>query len=126
MIIFLGVLLLGILLWIAFSASACLLSPVIRCFSISRDAFGVTLFGLKMWSLPALVVTIFVIAIGAIRGKVAWWHTLIAAQSTYLLIAVLIPIGRYEAVQLLVMGVVLFGLVQLSLSASRLIGGLRI
>jgi hypothetical protein len=128
-VVFVGALLAGILVSIAFSASACVIvSPVIQCFSISRDAVGVTLAGMKMWALPAFIAALFVAAIGRIRGNVAWWNVLIVAPASYLVLAMLFPdsIDRYMWTEFLVFSAILFICVQLSIFVGRLAGRLPI
>jgi hypothetical protein len=89
---------------------------------------GVTLLGLKMWSLPALIAALFVAAIGRIRGNVVWWNILIVAPVTYLVIAMLFP-GSFDRLmwaEFLVMSAILFVCVQLSIFVGRLSGRLSV
>ncbi|MBR0983513.1 MULTISPECIES: hypothetical protein [Bradyrhizobium] len=121
-VVFAGTLLIGILATIAFSASGCLLSRVIRCFSISRDAAGVALLGFKMWSLPALIAGALVAAIIRFRGNITWWNVLLVAPASYLVLALLFirRIDQYMLPELLVQSVLLFVCVQLSLFVGRM------
>lgn len=77
--IFLGTLAVGILGTFVFSASGCLITSAIRCFSISRDLIGLILLASKMWALPALIVALLVVMVVQIRGFVVWWNVLVAA-----------------------------------------------
>src|SRR5262249_265306 len=77
--IFLGALVAGYLAMLAFSASGCFLSHVIRCFSISRDLMKFSWFALKGLSLPAVVTALLVTMILQIRGVVAGWNVLVAS-----------------------------------------------
>jgi hypothetical protein len=78
-IIFLGTLFVGILGTLAFSASACLISHAIRCFSISRDLIGLGLFASKDWALPAFLAALLVVTLVRIRGSIVWWNILAIA-----------------------------------------------
>jgi len=124
-VIFFGTLLLGVLVMIVFSASACLLSRVNRCFSISRDLTDVTLGGLKIWSSPALAVALLLVAIGRIRGAVAWWNVLFVS---YLVLAILVvrSVSDLGSPETLLASVLLFICAQLTLSMGRWVGGLQI
>jgi hypothetical protein len=121
-VVFAGTLLIGTLATIAFSASGCLLSPVIRCFSIARDTVGVTFLGFKMWSSPALIAALLVAAIVRFRGNVTWWNVLLVAPASYLVLALLFirQIDQYMLPELLVQSVLLFVCVQLSLFVGRM------
>lgn len=121
-VVFAGTLLIGILATIAFSASGCLLSPVIRCFSIARDTASVMFLGFKMWSLPALIAALLIAAIVRIRGEVIWWNVLLVAPASYLVLALLSirQIDQYMLPELLVQSVLLFICVQLSLFVGRM------
>lgn len=121
-VVFAGTLLIGILFTIAFSASGCLLSSVIRCFSITRDTVGVTILGFKMWSAPALIAALLVAAIVRFRGDVTWWNVLLVAPASYLVLALLFikQIDQYMLPELLVQCVLLFVCVQLSLFVGRM------
>ena len=124
-IVFTGTLTTGILVAIGFSASGCFLSRVIRCFSISRDAVGVTLFGLKVWSLPALIAALLVTAIMHVRGFVVWWNVLVVALVSMLGSGIVLPaLGELTAPSLLwFTSLVLFVGVQLSRLVSKWFGG---
>ncbi|PJG52109.1 hypothetical protein CVM73_27515 [Bradyrhizobium forestalis] len=118
----------GILETIAFSASGCFLSRVVRCFSISRDAIGVTLLGLKMWALPAFIASVVVVVVGRLRGRVAWWNVVLLAPVLYFVLIVstsksLDFVGEPEV---WVQSAILFINVQLSLLVGRLFGRLAI
>jgi hypothetical protein len=126
-VVFAGTLLIGILATIAFSASGCLLSPVIRCFSIARDTMGVAFLGFKMWSSPALIAPLLVAAIVRSRGSVTWWNILLVAPASYLILALLFirQIDQYMLRELLVQSVILFVCVQLSLFVGRMADRVR-
>lgn len=114
----------GVLETIAFSASGCVLSRVVRCFSISRDAIGVALLGLKMWALPALFASVVVTAIARIRVRVVWWNVLLLAPALYFVLIVSTAksfdfVGEPE---MWVQSGILFVNVQLSLFVGRLFG----
>jgi len=117
-----GTLLIGILATVAFSASGCLLSWVIRCFSISRDAVGVALLGFKMWFLPALIAGVLVAAIIRFRGNITWWNVLLVAPASYLVLALVFvrQVDQYMWRELLLQSVLLFVFVQLSLFMGRM------
>jgi len=123
-IIFLGTLLTGILGTLAFSASGCLISSAIRCFSLSRDLIGLSLFALKMWALPAFIAALLVATAAYIRGVVTWWNVLLVAflamvGSSLLALA---PVGTVEPVHLCIASLFLFVGVQISLLISNRFG----
>ncbi|KYK45611.1 hypothetical protein A1D31_08985 [Bradyrhizobium liaoningense] len=121
-VVFAGTVLIGILATAAFSASGCLLTRVIRCFSISRDAPYVALIGFEMWSLPGLIAGVLVAAIILFRGHVTWWNVLLIAPASYLVLALVFigQIDQYIWSELLLQSAVLFVLVQLSLFVGRM------
>lgn len=77
-VIFCGTLVAGYVGMLAFSASGCFLSRVVRCFSISRDLIGFSWFAVKGLFLPAIVVALLVTIFLQIRGNVVWWNVLVA------------------------------------------------
>ena len=125
LVIFGGSLITGILTVFALSASWCLLSPVSRCFSVQHDTIAVALMGLKIWSLPAILVATSVTVISQIRGIVVWWNVLIAAALSMVMSSVAISglaeLGTIPLV--LITSLVLFVGVQLSRLISNRFSG---
>ncbi|MGY8682274.1 hypothetical protein Q2941_31525 [Bradyrhizobium sp. UFLA05-153] len=102
---------------LAASASACFLSHVIRCFSISRDLIGFSWFALKGLSLPAVVTALLVTMILQIRGVVAWWNVLVASLLSAFVFCLIdrVPLLSGEVLLIFVLGLILFVGAQASL-----------
>ncbi|WP_271568757.1 hypothetical protein [Bradyrhizobium sp. CCBAU 11386] len=128
LVVFLMTVIAGILETIAFSASGCFLSRVVRCFSISRDAIGITLLGLKMWALPALIASAVIVGIGRLRGRVAWWNVLLLAPALYfvLMVSTAKSLDFVGEPEVWVQSAILVVNVQLSLCVGRLFDRLAI
>lgn len=107
-VIFCGTLIAGYLAMLAFSASGCFLSHVIRCFSISRDLIGFSWFAVKGLSLPAVVVALLVAIFLQIRGSVVWWNVLVASLLSALVIGSVGGTSPAEALLQLVVGLIFF------------------
>jgi hypothetical protein len=123
-VIFLGALFAGFIAMLAFSASACLLSRAIRCFSISRDLIGLSWFALKGLSLPAFVAALLVTVVLHVRGFVAWWNVLIASFIPALATGLIdrVPTSPAEVFLWFVFGSILFAGAQASLLISNRLG----
>ena len=123
-VILVGTLVAGYLAMLTFSASACFISHVIRCFSISRDLVGLSWFALKSLSLPAVVAAVLITMILQIRGSVVWWNVLVASLLSALVTGFVgrIPIVLDEMLLLLVVGLILFIGAQASLLISNRLG----
>jgi hypothetical protein len=114
-VIFFGTLITGVLATLAYSASGCFLSRAIRCFSISRDALGLSLLGLKVWSLPAFIAALLTVMVVQVRGSAVWWNALIVAPVSMLGGGVLLHVAYSEMILILcVTSLVLFVGIQLS------------
>ncbi|MCA1380079.1 MULTISPECIES: hypothetical protein [Bradyrhizobium] len=116
-VVFCGTLFAGYLAMLAFSASGCFLSRVIRCFSVSRDLIGFSWFAVKGLFLPAAVVALMVAIFLQIRGSVVWWDVLVASLLSALVIG---SVGRAlsepaEAFVLLVVSLIFFAGAQAAL-----------
>jgi hypothetical protein len=109
-LIFCGTLVAGYLGMLAFSASGCFLSHVIRCFSVSHDLIGFSWFAVKGLSLPAVVVALSVTIFLQIRGSVAWWNVLAASLLSAWVIGSVggASNGGAEALLLFVVGLIFF------------------
>ncbi|QQO14055.1 hypothetical protein JJB99_32885 [Bradyrhizobium diazoefficiens] len=116
-LILLGTLVAGYLAMLAFSASGCFLSQVVRCFSISRDLIGFSWFALKALSLPTVIAAVLVTIILQIRGFLVWWNILsasfISALATGLISRVSFLSG--DVFFIFVLGLILFAGAQASL-----------
>jgi hypothetical protein len=122
--VFVGTVTTEVLAALGFSASGCLLSRVIRCFSIPRDTIGVALIGLEMGTWPALVAASLIAAIVRVRGSVAWWNVLIVAPVSLLILDILTAewLNFIGGPEFLIASAILFVGVQLSLFVCRLVG----
>jgi hypothetical protein len=123
--VFVGTLSTGTLVVLCFSISACFLSRVIRCFSISRDAAGFMLKMMQMWSLPALIVALLMAMIVQFRGSVVWWNVVLVAGLVSIS-GFALSVGRTgdleDASFFVAVSLVLIVGIQLSRLISRLIG----
>ncbi|WJR77591.1 hypothetical protein [Bradyrhizobium sp. NP1] len=123
-VVFLGTLTTGVLATVAFSASGCLLSRAIRCFSILRDAAGVALSGLKIWSLPAFIAAVLIATVVQVRGSTSWWNVVFVAPASMLASDVFLPFSG-DSMDIPVLGaasLVLFVGIQLSCVAGNWFG----
>jgi hypothetical protein len=128
-IIFSGTLIAGIVVMLSLMASACVVSRVIRCFSISRDTVPAILGAAKIWFFPALIIAFLIAMIVHVQNFLVWWTVLIAALvSMVMWVLILLILGAIylsdAPVPLLVGSVVLFVGAQLSIVIARSVGKL--
>lgn len=111
----------GIFVILGLSVSWCFVSPVSRCFSVSKDAAFLLLRATEMWFAPALVVGILIAMTAHFRGIVVWWIVLLVA--VLVAASVFLMASPEEApVFFLAESAVLFVGIQLSRWISRLVG----
>jgi hypothetical protein len=81
---FAGTLIVGILVGLALSASACTWNPHVRCFSVYRDTFGVIRIAAEMFVLFALALAFLAAMIVQVYRVPAWWGPLIVVPLSVL------------------------------------------
>ena len=89
---FAGTLIVGVLVVLALSASACTWNSHVRCFSVSRDTLGVISSATEMWVMLAFAVALFAAMIAQMYRAPAWWSALIVVPASILGVSIL-PIG---------------------------------
>ena len=119
----------GIVVMLGLMASACVVTRVIRCFSISRDTVPAIFSAAKIWFFPALLIAFLIAMIAHVRNFLVWWTVLIAALvSMVVWVLILLTLGAIylsdAPVPLLVGSVVLFVGAQLSIVIARSVGKL--
>jgi hypothetical protein len=87
--VFVGSLTIGNFFVLLLSASACLWNFHVRCFSISRDVFGIILSGVQLWLLPSFVLALLVAFFLQIADGLVWWKALIAISVSILITGIL-------------------------------------
>jgi hypothetical protein len=131
---FVGTLVIGVLVGLALSASACTWNTHVRCFSIAGDTLGVISSAAEIWFMLALVAAFFAATIAQMYRALVWWTALIVVPVSILGVSIL-PIGpglpslareaMLDPLFFFAVGSVLFAGYQFSLFIGKLVGKLQ-